>query len=171
MSLRDQFGEEPEHHPIDKDLSLHPSEQKSLAGDPESLGTPEQDPALEQALKNFRASVLAWSEAELGRARTGSRLPAKTMRQRSWRLAAGWALGCVLVAGSAGGGVYERHHRQELARMAAAARAAESERLVAAARAREDEEDLLAKVDSDVSREVPSAMEPLARLMAEDEAK
>jgi hypothetical protein len=55
--------------------------------------------------------------------------------------------------------------------MAAAARAAESERLVAAERARVEEEDLLAKVDSDVSREVPSAMEPLARLMAEDEAK
>jgi len=34
--------------------------------------------------------------------------------------------------------------------------------------AREDEEELLAKVDSDVSRVVPSAMEPLAQLMAED---
>jgi hypothetical protein len=30
---------------------------------------------------------------------------------------------------------------------------------------------LLAKVDSDVSREVPSAMEPLALLMAEDETR
>ena len=26
-------------HPIDEDLPLHPSEQKSLAGDPESMGT------------------------------------------------------------------------------------------------------------------------------------
>jgi hypothetical protein len=163
MSLRDQFGEEPnrlaertemggdamapELHPIDENLSP---------------GTPE----LGEALKNFRASILAWSEAEYSRPRTA----VKTVRQRSWRLAAGWALGCVLVAGGAGGAVYERHHRQELARMAAA-RAAESERLVAAERARVEEEDLLAKVDSDVSREVPSAMEPLARLMAEDEAK
>ena len=146
MSLRDQFGEEPEQNP-------------------------ELEQALKQALNHFRASVRAWSEAELGRARTGPRLAMKTVRQRSWRLAAGWALGCVLVAGGAGGAVYERHHRQELARMAAAARAAESERLVAAERARVEEEDLLAKVDSDVSREVPSAMEPLARLMAEDEAK
>jgi hypothetical protein len=32
-----------------------------------------------------------------------------------------------------------------------------------------EEEDLLAKVDSDVSREVPVAMEPLARLMDEGE--
>jgi hypothetical protein len=30
---------------------------------------------------------------------------------------------------------------------------------------------LLAKVDSDVSREVPSAMEPLAQLMAGDETQ
>jgi len=59
-----------------------------------------QDQALKQALANFRCSVLAWSEAEFGRERT----PAKTVRQRSWRLAAGWALGCVLVAGGAGGG-------------------------------------------------------------------
>jgi hypothetical protein len=146
MSLRDQFGEEPEQNP-------------------------ELEQALKQALNHFRASVRAWSEAELGRARTGPRLAMKTVRQRSWRLAAGWALGCVLVAGSAGGGIYERHQRQELARMAAAAHAAESERLVAEQRVREEEEDLLAKVDSDVSREVPSAMEPLARLMAEDEAK
>jgi hypothetical protein len=29
----------------------------------------------------------------------------------------------------------------------------------------------LAKVDSDVSREVPSAMEPLVQLMDEDESK
>ena len=52
----------------------------------------------------------------------------------------------------------------------AAVREAEHQRQVAEQRARE-EEDLLAKVDSDVSREVPSAMEPLAQLMAEDEAR
>jgi hypothetical protein len=42
---------------------------------------------------------------------------------------------------------------------------------MAAQRAQAEEEDLLAQVDSDVSREVPSAMEPLAQLMAEDESK
>jgi hypothetical protein len=134
---------------------LHPSEQKSLAG----------DPGLEQALSNFRASVCAWSDAEYARPRTAG----MTVRQRSWRLAAGWVLGCVLVAGGVSGGVYERHQRQEMARIAAV-RAVERQRLVAEQRARE-EEDLLAKVDSDVSREVPSAMEPLAQLMAEDEAR
>jgi len=29
-----------EFHPTDEDQSLHPSEQSSLAGDPESVGTP-----------------------------------------------------------------------------------------------------------------------------------
>jgi hypothetical protein len=54
--------------------------------------------------------------------------------------------------------------------MAAAARAAEQQRVIAEQRAKE-EEDLLANVDSDVSREVPSAMEPLAQLMSDDESK
>ena len=49
-------------------------------------------------------------------------------------------------------------------------RAAEQQKRLARSRAGSrrqgaDEEDLLAKVDSDVSREVPSAMEPLAQMM------
>ena len=121
---------------------------------------------LEQALRNFRSSVHAWSEAESGRPHT-----AKVIHLTSWRVAAGWALGCVLAAGSLTGGLYERHHRQEVARIAAAAEAARQQKLAAEERAHEENEDLLAKVDSDVSREVPSAMEPLAQLMAEDEAQ
>ncbi|MGA3264043.1 MAG: hypothetical protein ABSC47_08360 [Terracidiphilus sp.] len=122
-------------------------------------------PELEQALANFRLSVHAWSAAELSRARPA----VKAARHRSWRLAAAWALGCMLVAGSVSGGFYERHE-QEL-RMAEAARQAEQQRLVREQQARQEEEDLLAKVDSDVSREVPSAMEPLAQLTAEDETR
>jgi hypothetical protein len=122
---------------------------------------------LAEALANFKLSVQSWSEAELSR----PRMAAKVVRHRSWRLAAGWALGCALVAGGVGGGVHERHQRIEAARVAAAARVAEQQRLVAAEQAREEEEDLLSKVDSDVSREVPSAMEPLAQLMAEDETR
>lgn len=124
------------------------------------------DVTLEQALKNFRSSVHAWSEATYGQAR-----PVAVVRHTSWRLAASWALGCVLAAGSVTGGVYERHHRQELAKIAAAAEAARQQKLVAEQHARTNDEDLLAKVDSDVSREVPSAMEPLAQMMAEDGAE
>ncbi len=56
----------------------------------------------------------------------------------------------------------------------AAARIAEHERQAAEQRnqqLRQEDEDLLAKVDSDVSREVPSAMEPLAQMMAGDETR
>lgn len=105
----------------------------------------------------------AWSEAAYSRPRTFK----TTVRHRSWRLAASCAMGCVLVAGGVSGGFHVRQHRQEVARVAAA-QAAERARQVAEQRARVDEEDLLAKVDTDVSREVPSAMEPLAQMMADD---
>ena len=120
---------------------------------------------LDEAVSDFRLSVHVWSEAASSRPRT----VVGAGRRGVWRLAAAWALGCFLVAGSVSGGVYEHLHRQQLARIAAA-RVAEQQR-VAAQQARQEEEDLLAKVDSDISREVPSAMEPLAQLMAEDESK
>jgi hypothetical protein len=120
------------------------------------------DPVLDQALRNFRSSVHAWSGAAYSQPRTTA-----PVRRVSWRLAAGWALGCVLAAGSVGGGLYERHHRQELAKIAAA-EAARQQKLAAEQRVREEDEDLLAKVDKDVSRQVPSAMEPLAQLMNDD---
>jgi uncharacterized protein HemX len=124
-----------------------------------------QEAGMQQVLADFRSSVHAWSESAYNRPRP----LIKAAPHRVWRLALGWALGCVLVAGGVSGGVYERHHQQQMARIAAA-RQAQQQRLAAEQRARE-EEDLLARVDSDVSREVPSAMEPLARLMAEDETR
>ena len=126
------------------------------------------DLALEQALKDFRMSVCAWSEAAYSRPRT----TAQVVQRRSWRLAAGWALGLALAAGGVSGAVFERHHGQQVARAASQQRLVqERQRLVREQQAREEETDLLAKVDSDVSRAVPSAMEPLAQLMAEDERR
>ena len=142
---------------------------QSLKGRRAESGFDEEDeelePELQQALGNFRHSVEAWSDAAYNRPRTAM----KVHGRRIWRLAAGWALGCVLVAGAATELVHAGHVRQEQARIAAAAQA-ERQRLAAEQRDR-DEEELLAKVDSDVSREVPSAMEPLAQLMAEDDAQ
>jgi type VI protein secretion system component VasK len=129
---------------------------------------PGEDEALEQALRNFRRSVYAWSEAAYARPRT----VAMEVRRRSWRLAASCALGCVLVAGSVTGGVvHQRHHRQDLARIAAARAAAAQKQQMAAQKAQVADEDLMATVDSDVSREVPSAMEPLAQMMAVSETQ
>jgi uncharacterized protein HemX len=125
---------------------------------------PVRDSELQEALTNFRLSVHAFSQAAFSRPRT---VAAAVAPRRAWRLAAGWALGCVLVAGGASTGVWQ--HQQREMRLTQA-RLAEQQRLVAQQKAQQQEdEDLLAKVDSDVSREVPVAMEPLAQLMVEDE--
>jgi hypothetical protein len=132
---------------------------------PERNAKPDQElGALDEALRDFRLSVHAWSEAVYARPRTVVELG----RRRSWRLAAGWALGCVLVAGGASTGIWQ-HHRQEV--RISADRLAERQRLAVQEQARQAEEDLLAKVDSDVSRAVPAAMEPLGQLMVEDETE
>jgi hypothetical protein len=124
----------------------------------------EQDVEFEQALKSFKSSVHAWSDAVYSRPRGAS----KEIRLGSWRLALGWALGCVLVAGSVSGGFMERHHRQEAARIAAEQRAAQQQKQLRRQQAAlVPDEVLLADVDSDVSKQVPSAMEPLAQMMDE----
>jgi hypothetical protein len=134
----------------------------------ESLAGENEDLLVAQALKNFKASVDAWSETAMSRPRS-----VKTVRS-TWRLAAGWALGCVLAAGSLSGGLYERHHGQELARIAAAQKAQAQKAASAqpaATSAIAEDQDLLATVDSDISRGVPAAMEPLAQLMDDDGTK
>jgi hypothetical protein len=127
-----------------------------------------EDAELGQALESFKQCVDAWSDAAYSRPRTVE----QTVRRRSWRLAVGWALGCVLVAGSLSGGVFERQHQIDLKQRAARQRAAEQQKQgEQQARAQVTDEDLLTDVDSDVSRQVPSAMEPLAQMMAVDESK
>lgn len=128
------------------------------------------DPELREALGNFKSNVTAWSNAMLSRPRQ-----VKTPARTNWGLIAKWTLGCVVFAGTVSGGVYQNHRQQEIARAeaaAAAARAAEQQRELTAKAAKEQSaqsaEDLMAKVDSDISREVPSALEPLASLMTDD---
>ena len=123
------------------------------------------DPELEQVLRDFRSSVRAWSDAVYRRPRLVGVAP----QRMAWRKAAGWALGSVLVVGGAGGGFLQYRHQQDKARIAAA-REAEHQREIREERAREAEQEL-ARVDSDVSREVPAALEPLGQLMTADESK
>lgn len=124
---------------------------------------------LEDALKNFRSSVHAWSETEF----TRPRIVLLAEHRHTWRRASAWALGCVLAAGTLSAGIYEHHHHDQLARMAAQRVAAEralQQRQSAAAQASANsaqDEKLMAAVDQDVSQDVPSAMEPLAQLMNE----
>lgn len=118
------------------------------------------DAELAKVLSDFRLSVHAWSKAEYNRPRVATRQLIKTGHR-----AVIWALGCVLAVSVAGGSLYERHHHQELARVAAEQQA--RKHLVMEQRAKETE-DLLARVDKDVSQQVPDAMEPLAQLMDDD---
>jgi len=120
------------------------------------------DPRMEQVLRDFRSSVHAWSDAVYQR----PRLVEVAHRRMAWRKAAVWTLGSVLVAGGVGGGRLENQHRKEQARIAAA-REAEHQRQIKEQQAEEE----LATVDTDVSREVPDAMEPLAQLMTSDETQ
>jgi hypothetical protein len=152
---------------------------------------PVVDSLTSAALENFKSSLNAWSEAAYSRPRTAVR----TVRHAgaSWRLAATWVIACMLAAGSLAGGLYEHHQRQEQARIAALKAAQQkatqeaaqkldstrkaSEQSVAASivitkrrstavkSAAANDAELLATVDSDVSRQVPAAMEPLAQLM------
>lgn len=154
---------------------------------PESLEAAEA--GMEEALKNFRSSVHAWSEAEFARPRTAP----FAAHRRSWRMAVVWALGCVVAVAGVSAGVYQQHYRQNLAQMAAArlarqqqmatqeaaanaaaqaaaaqadaTRTAATEADAAPQQQPQSDEKLMASVDKDVSQEVPSALEPLAQLM------
>jgi len=122
------------------------------------------DAELGLALRDFRSSVHAWSDAVHQRPRLVEVAP----RRMAWRKAAAWALGSVLVVGGAGGGLLGYRLQQEHARIAA--REAKHQRQLQEQRARQAEEEL-AQVDSDVSREVPAALEPLGQLMTADESR
>jgi hypothetical protein len=124
-----------------------------------------EDAALDRALSDFRSSVHTWSDAIYHRPRP----VVAASRGAVWRKAAAWSMGSMLVIGAAGGGVLEIRHRQDAARVAAA-REAQRQSALAEEREREAEKEL-AKVDTDVAREVPDAMEPLAQLMTEDESQ
>ena len=126
---------------------------------------PQLEPELREALGNFKTSVEAWSDAMMSRPRE-----AKPAVRTNWGLVTKWALGCAVFAGTVSGGVYQNYRQQEVAKIEAA-RAAEQQRELMAQKAKEQSaEDLMAKVDSDIERQVPRALEPLASLMNEDES-
>jgi len=142
----------------------HDDQNAKLAGqaeDPEKLG-----PELREALGDFKLSVDAWSEAMISRPRE-----AKAPVRANWNAVTKWALGCAVFAGTVSSGVYQNHKQVEAAKVEAA-RIAEQQREMEAARvAKVNEEDLMANIDSDVARQVPSALQPLASLMTDDEAQ
>lgn len=122
----------------------------------------ELEPELREAIGNFKSSLDAWSDDALSRPREIT-APARL----NWTRVTRWALGCAVFIGTVSSGIYENHRQQEVAKVEAA-RIAEQQRELVAQHAKE-EADLMAKVDSDIAREVPSALEPLASLMDENQ--
>jgi CO/xanthine dehydrogenase FAD-binding subunit len=133
-----------------------------------------EDRVVAQALRNFKASVQAWSDAAQSDAAMRRPQPAVKVARYGWRVAAGWALGCAVAAVSLTGVLHQREQRQEQARIAAAQAAAQKAAELKLADEElsqsQSDEDLLANVDSDISRAVPAAMEPLAQMMDEKQA-
>jgi hypothetical protein len=130
-------------------------------------GDEAQDLAMKEALMTFRMSVHAWSDVAYSRQRKVTQVVYRGI----WRQAAGWTLGCALVVAGISGGLSQREQRLERARIAAEQQKQTVQLSpVSEEQVGQEEEDLLASVDSDVSRQVPSAMEPLARMM-NDETK
>ncbi|MGA8741880.1 MAG: hypothetical protein WB561_11910 [Terracidiphilus sp.] len=143
----------------------HKDENTKLTPQAESLETLE--PELREALGNFKASVNSWSSAMISRPRE-VQAPSGT----NWSAVTKWALACVVFVTTLSGGVYQNHRQQEAAKAEAARVAEQQQREMAATQlAKENEQDLMANVDSDVAREVPSALEPLASLMTEDDSQ
>jgi hypothetical protein len=124
------------------------------------------EPELREALGNFKSSVDAWSDAMMSRPRE-AKSPART----NWSAVTKWALGCVVFAGTVSGGLYQNHQQLKAAKIEAARIAEQQREMEAAKLAKLDEEELMANVDSAVARQVPSALEPLATLMSEDDAQ
>ncbi|HXS76913.1 MAG TPA: hypothetical protein VN753_12095 [Terracidiphilus sp.] len=122
----------------------------------------EMEAELREAIGNFKSSVDAWSDAMAVRTRE-DKAPVRT----NWGLLTKWALGCAVFVGTVSGGVYQNHREKQAAKIEAV-RIAEQKRELAGERAK-DEADLMAKVDSDIAREVPSALQPLAYLMDENQ--
>lgn len=150
MTGKIQFGNRPD----DKGEQ----QARNAAGDGVEL-----DARLDQALTDFRSSVRSWSEAVYSRPRSVE----KSVRHRTWQLAAGWALGCALLAGGVTVGMVEHQRQEQAARVAALLQqqARRQQLSTAKEQARRQDPGLLANVDSDTSQEVPDAMEPLAKMM------
>jgi len=157
----------------------------------------EGEEELRELLGDLKLSIDAWSEARYQRPRT----VAARHKSFHWQLALSGALGIFTVAAVATVSFHSGRNPvpagQSASVQAPAAAAAQKstaqQDAVAEIAAKipgikqipaslpalgkmvssepREEEDLLARVDSEVARETPSAMEPLARLMAEDEAR
>jgi hypothetical protein len=121
----------------------------------------QEDPQVQDALRNFRASIQAWSQQELSVQR-------KPITRSPWMMAPAmaWGLASVLAVAAVTVPVSVHHERQVIAmRHAAELKQQQQQAAEAAKQAAIDDEALLNHVDSDIAQSTPDAMEPLASLM------
>lgn len=136
------------------------------------------DDEMRLVLDDFRMSVHAWSEAAYHRPRKIS-----AAEHRVWRRTLAWALGCVMAVGVLLTGIYplrQKSQPEQTARVAVVQAPEEVAKPavqtpvqapVQVAVNTQEDESWMTKVDSDVSRQVPAAMEPLAQLLNENESE
>jgi hypothetical protein len=123
---------------------------------------------LDNALRNFRVSVHAWSEAELTRSRA-----VKAPQSFLWRWlaapAVSWGAAAVLALTAVGVpvAVHREHQIQTIARQRAEEQQSlrDAQEKAATQMAAIDDDKLLQHVDEDIRQSTPDAMEPLASLM------
>ncbi len=136
-----------------------------------------EDQQVEEALRNFRASVHVWSDNEFARPRQP-----QSRSQSAWRhllqIVTGpvtsWSLAALLLVSGVTVPVALHHQQQLAAAQQAAVR--EQQRMAAVASEQQlasaiSDEELLRHVDSDIARATPDAMEPLASMMSDSTSK
>lgn len=127
------------------------------------------DMQMEQALRNFRSSMRAWSEEEFAKPRTVRRSRWNAVWMGITSPAASWALAVVVLGSSIGIPVSVHHERQVAEQRQALEHQKELEAKAAQERAAQAVDDavLLSDVDSDIAQAAPEAMQPLASMMGD----
>jgi type IV secretory pathway component VirB8 len=126
------------------------------------------DMQVDTALRHFRESVKAWSEAEYSKPRSVR----QTQRSNSWSVITspllGWSLAAAVVATTVAVPVAVHHqHVIEVQKHEAVVRQQQldQEKAAQARAAAIDDDELLSHVDSDIAQDAPDAMQPLSKLM------
>jgi hypothetical protein len=124
-----------------------------------------EDVQVQDALRNFRSSMHAWSEQLLNEQEL--RRERKPIARSRWMMAPAmaWGLASVLAVAAVTVPVSVHHERQIVAMRQAAELEKQRQAAEAARQVAIDDEALLNHVDSDIAQSTPDAMEPLASLM------
>ena len=134
----------------------------------EKFNESQEDPQVLEALRHFRESVHAWSDAEYSK----PKLVRQSKRSTVWTMITspllGWSLAAAVLAATVGVPVTVHHQRViEIQHREAAEKQQklEEEKAAQARAAAIDDDALLSHVDSDIAQDAPDAMQALSSLM------